>query len=175
MSLVFVKADLKKHREVLTRFNIEYLDWADSSVRDHFGLALPSLLGMPIPDYVGGALEKLCEGTPPDSIFYVVFDGDTAIGMGGLRRVRAGVGEIKRIYVSPTSRGGGTGAKILGRLVSDARSFGYRELLLETGPFMTSAHRIYEAVGFEDVAPYSGAEVPEELRHDWRFMSCRLS
>jgi len=175
MSLVFVRADLEKHREVLTRFNVEYFDWADASVRDHFSLALPSLLGMPIPDYVDSALEKLCEGAPPDSIFYVVFDGDAAIGMGGLRRVRDGVGEIKRIYVSPTGRGGGTGAKILKRLVSDARSFGYRELLLETGPFMTSAHPIYEAAGFEDVSPYSEAEVPEELRHDWRFMRCRLA
>lgn len=175
MSLNFVRADLEKHQGVLTRFNIQYLDWADASVRDHFGLTLPNLLGMPIPDYVDSALEKLCEGTPPESIFYVVFDGDTAIGMGGLRRVRDGVGEIKRIYVSPEGRGGGTGAKVLERLVSDARSFGYRELLLETGPFMTSAHRIYEAAGFKDVAPYSGAEVPEELRHDWRFMRHRLS
>jgi len=175
MSLNFVRADLEEHRGVLTLFNIQYLDWADASVQDHFGLALPNLLGMPIPDYVDAALEKLCEGTPPDSVFYVVFDGKTAMGMGGLRRVRDEVGEIKRIYVSPESRGGGTGAKILDRLVSDAHSFGYRELLLETGPFMTSAHRIYEAAGFEDIPPYSGAEVPEELRHDWRFMSCRLS
>jgi len=175
MTLTFAQADLEKYRDVLTRFNIEYLDWADSSVRDHFGLALPNLLGMPIPDYVDSALEKLCEGAPPDGVFYVVFDRDTAMGMGGLRRVGDGVGEIKRIYVSPTSRGGGTGAVILDRLVSDARSFCYRKLLLETGPFMTSAHRIYEAAGFEDVEPYPGAEVPEELRHDWRFMSCRLS
>ncbi len=174
MNLSFVRADLAMHREVLTRFNIEYLDWADASVRDHFGLALPSLLGMSIPDYVDGALEKLCEETPPDGVFYVVFDGDAAMGMGGLRRVGDAVAEIKRIYVSPTCRGGGTGAKILDRLVSDARSFGYQELLLETGPFMTSAHRIYEAAGFEDTAPYSEAEVPEELRHDWRFMRRRL-
>lgn len=175
MNLDFVQADLEKHREALTRFNIEYLDWADASVRDHFGLALQNLLGMPITNYVDSALEKLCEGTPPDGIFYVVFKGNTAMGMGGLRRVQDAVGEIKRIYISPAGRGGGLGAKILDQLISDANAFGYRELLLETGPFMTSAHRIYEAVGFEDVAPYSGAEVPEELRHDWRFMSCRLS
>lgn len=175
MSLVFAQADLEKHHEVLTRFNIEYLNWAGASVRDHFGLALPDLLGMSIANYVQGALEKLCMGNPPDSVFYVVFDGETATGMGGLRKVGDKVAEIKRIYVSPASRGGGTGAKILDRLVRDARSFGYRELLLETGPFMTSAHRIYEAAGFEDGPPFPGAEVPEELRHDWRFMRLRLS
>jgi len=175
MSLEFVQADLEKHREVLTRFNTQYIDWIDASVRHHFGLALPDLLGMSIPDYAQGALEKLCEGNPPESVFYVVFDGETPKGMGGLRRLGDGFAEIKRIYVSPTSRGGGTGAKILDRLVRDARAFGYRELLLETGPFMTSAHRIYEAAGFKDTQPFAEAEVPEELRHDWRFMRHRLS
>jgi len=174
MSLKFVRADLEQHREVLTRFNIEYLSWASESVHQRFGLSLPSLLGMPIPDYVDGALDKLCDGTPPNGIVYVVFDGEAALGMGGLRRIRDGVGEIKRIYVSQASRGGGTGAKILDRLVGDARSFGYRELMLETGPFMTSAHRLYEAVGFADIAPYPEAEVPAALHHDWRFMRCLL-
>ncbi|MEM6858633.1 MAG: GNAT family N-acetyltransferase [Pseudomonadota bacterium] len=174
MSLVFEQADLDKHHEVLTRFNTEYIDWIDAAVRDHFGLALPDLLGMSIPDYVQDALENLCKGTPPDSVFYVVFDGETAMGMGGLRRVREGVAEVKRIYVSPVSRGGGLGAKILYRLLSDASAFGYQEVLLETGPFMTSAHRIYEAAGFKDTQPFAEAEVPEELRDNWRFMRYRL-
>ena len=95
--------------------------------------------------------------------------------MGGLRSIRNGVGEIKRIYVSRASRGGGIGAKILDRLVHDAQSFGYHELVLETGPFMTSAHRLYEAAGFADIPPYAEAEVPEALHRDWRFMRCRLS
>ncbi|MEL7198456.1 MAG: GNAT family N-acetyltransferase [Pseudomonadota bacterium] len=175
MSIVFVQADREKHHDVLTRFNVDYLNWAGASVKDHFGLALPDLLGMRIPDYVQDALAKLCEGNPPDSVFYLVFDGETPMGMGGLRRLGDGVAEVKRIYVSPSSRGGGLGAKILDRLFNDARVFGYQELLLETGPFMTSAHRIYEAAGFEDTQPFAEAEVPEELRHDWRFMSCKLS
>jgi len=175
MDLDFVRADLEKHRELLIQFNIEYLRWIDVSVREHFGLSLPDVLGMPIPGYVESALEKLCEGTPPNGVVYVVFDGETALGMGGLRRIRDGVGEIKRIYVSRASRGGGAGAKILDRLVRDAQSFGYNELILETGPFMTSAHPIYEAAGFSDIPPYAEAEVPEALRHDWRFMRCRLS
>jgi GNAT superfamily N-acetyltransferase len=175
MDLDFVRADLELHRELLIQFNIEYLRWADDSVQEWFGLSLPSLLGMPIPDYVHSSLDKLCEGTPPNGVFYVVFNGEAALGMGGLRRIRDGVGEIKRIYVSRASRGGGIGAKILDRLVRDAQSFGYQELVLDTGPFMTSAHRLYEAAGFADIPPYAEAEVPEALHHDWRFMHCRLS
>ena len=175
MDLEFVPANLAKHRELLIDFNIDYLRWIDVSVQEHFGLSLPDVLGMPIPDYVESALDKLCEGTPPNGIVYVVFDGETALGMGGLRRIRAGVGEIKRIYVSRASRGGGAGAKILDRLVSDAQSFGYQELVLDTGPFMTSAHRLYEAAGFADIPAYAEAEVPEALRHNWRFMRCELN
>jgi len=175
MDFEFVRADLKLHRELLIQFNIEYLRWIDDSVQEHFGLSLPGLLGMPVADYVHDSLDKLCEGTPPNGVVYVVFHGDAAVGMGGLRRIREGVGEIKRIYVSGASRGGGIGAKILDRLVSDAKSFGYQELLLDTGPFMTSAHRLYEAAGFADVPPYTEAEVPDALRHNWRFMQCGLS
>lgn len=174
MHLDFVPADLEQHRQLLIQFNIEYLRWIDNSVHERFGLSLPSLLGMPISDYVHSSLDKLCEGTPPNGVAYVVFNGDTALGMGGLRRIREGVGEIKCIYVSRANRGGGVGAKILDRLVRDAQSFGYKELVFDTGPFMNSAHRLYEAAGFADIPPYAEAEVPEALRHDWRFMRCAL-
>ena len=175
MKLDFLQANLEQHRELLIDFNVAYIDWAGDCIQEHFGLSLPSLLGMSIPDYADSSLDKLCEEKPPHGIFYIVFDEEVALGMGGLRRMRDGVGEIKRIYVSPASRGGGVGAKILARLMRDAKSFGYNEIMLETGPFMTSAHPIYEAAGFMDIPPYAEAEVPEALRHDWRFMRWLLS
>lgn len=175
MSLEFEHADLARDRDILIRFNVDYLNWIGDAVQERFALSLPTLLGMPVTDYVESALDKLCGGAPPEGVFYLVRDGEAEVGMGGLRRVRDGVGEIKRIYVPKAVRGGGVGAKILDRLMSDARSFGYRELVLDTGPFMTSAHRLYEAVGFTDIPAYAEAEVPEALRHDWRFMRCNLT
>lgn len=175
MNLQFERVDFVRDRVVLTRFNTAYLNWVAAGVEERFALSLAGLLGMTIPTYVESALDKLCAGTPPTGVFYLVLDGNTAVGMGGLRQVSEGVGEIKRIYVSEAARGGGVGAKILDRLVQDARAFGYRELVLDTGPFMTSAHRLYEAAGFFDIPPYPGAEVPEALHHDWRFMRCLLS
>jgi len=175
MNLRFARVDLVRDREVLTRFNVAYLNWVAAGVEEQFALSLSGLLGMTIPAYVESALDKLCEGTPPAGVFYLVLDGNTAVGMGGLRQVSEGVGEIKRIYVSEAARGGGAGAKILDRLVQDARAFGFRELVLDTGPFMTSAHRLYEAAGFFDIRPYPGAEVPQALHHDWRFMRCPLN
>ncbi len=175
MSLQFLKADLARDREVLKRFNVEYLNWIGEAVQGRFGLSLSDLLGASISDYVDGALDKLCGGAPPAGVFYLILDDDTPVGMGGLRRIRVGVGEFKRIYVPKSVRGAGVGSKILDRLIEDARSFGYGELVLDTGPFMTSAHRLYEAAGFVDISAFAEVEVPDALHHDWRFMRCKLS
>ena len=174
MGLEFVEAEIGRDRELLLRFNVDYVNWIDEEVQKWFGLSLPPILGMSIPAYVEGALDKLCAEVPPQGVFYIVRDGGAAVGMGGLRRIREGVGEIKRIYVLRSARGSGVGAALLERLMKDARLFGYPELFLESGPFMKSAHRLYEAAGFTDIAAYAEAEVPEALRHDWRFMRCVL-
>jgi GNAT superfamily N-acetyltransferase len=170
----FKRADLIGDRDVLARFNVDYLNWIAGAVQERFGLSLANLLGKSIPAYVDGALDKLCDGAPPSGVFYLVRQGDTPMGMGGLRQVRKGVGEIKRIFVHKAARGGGIGAKILDRLMVDARAFGFKELVLDTGPFMTSAHRLYEAAGFVDIPAYCEAEAPEALHRDWRFMRCKL-
>jgi GNAT superfamily N-acetyltransferase len=170
--LEFVEAEIGRDHELLMRINMDYMSWIGEEIEKWFGVSLPLLLGMPVPAYVEGALEKLCASAPPEGVFYIVRDVGVVVGMGGLRRVRDGVGEIKRIYVLRSARGGGVGARLLERLMSDARAFGYRELLLESAPFMKSAHKIFEAAGFTDIAAYAEAEVPEALRHDWRFMRC---
>lgn len=174
MTLTFVTADLTQHRDTLMRFNVDYGNWVGEGVLERFGLVLEDLLGASMPDYVAGMLDKFCDAVPPVGIFYLVFDGDLAVGMGGLRQISDGICEIKRIYVPKTSRGLGVGQRTLDRLMVDARDFGYKAVVLETGPFMRSAHRVYEAAGFVDIPPYLEAEVPHELRHDWRFMRCEV-
>jgi GNAT superfamily N-acetyltransferase len=94
--------------------------------------------------------------------------------MGGLRRLGPGLAEIKRIYVRPNLRGHRLGEQLLRRLLDDARTFGYDHVYLDTGPFMKSAHRIYENAGFVDRGPYEGVEVPVEFHHLWRFMELSL-
>ena len=174
MTLTFEPADTARDRETLLRYNIGYVDWIADHVSARFSISLTDLLGCPIPDYVEGALDKLCAGTPPEGVFYLVRREGEPVGMGGLRTVREGIAEMKRVYVSPEGRGGGTGAKIVERLIADAKSFGHREMWLDTAPFMTSAHRLYEAQGFTDIPAYPEVEVPEGLRGDWRFMGRAL-
>ena len=53
-------------------------------------------------------------------------------------------------------------------------TIGYSTMRLDSGPFMASAHELYEAEGFSNRPAYDGAEAPAEIRHNWRFMERRL-
>lgn len=166
----FVAADPVAHRADLIALNVEYLSWVFGEIENEFGVAADDVVGMPVAEYVPTVIHKVCGDPPPAGVFYLVLVAGDVVGMGGLRRLRAGVGEVKRIYVRPTARGLGLGASILTRLLADAATFGYSSLLLDSGPFMKSAHRLYEAHGFVDHPAYDEAEVPEVFHSRWRFM-----
>lgn len=70
----------------------------------------------------------------------------------------------------PGHRGLQLGERIVQRLIDDAHVFGYKRLLIDSAPFMKSAHRLYEAAGFVDCPPFQEAETPEALHANWRFM-----
>jgi N-acetylglutamate synthase-like GNAT family acetyltransferase len=170
----FTLADPVVHREALLDINLEYVSWVAAGIEALSGISVAALVGMPLPEYVASMLPKVCGDTPPRGAFYLVeLDGKVA-GMGGLRRVRAGVAEMKRLYVRPACRGNRLGEAILQRVLDDARAFGYQRILLDTAPFMPAAQRLYEAAGFSDCEPYPEAETPVELRRNWRFMERAL-
>jgi putative acetyltransferase len=73
------------------------------------------------------------------------------VGCGALRRLDPTTGEIKRMYVAPSARGGGVGAGILAELERHARALGMRRLLLETGARQMEAVRLYHRAGFARV------------------------
>ena len=172
--ITFEPADAGRGRSVLTELNVAYLDWLDAHIQRTFGLGPPALLGQPIVEYVAATLDKLCTAKPPEGVFYIVRRDGGVVGMGGVRRTNDGESEMKRVFVPTDQRGGGLGATIVRRLISDATSFGSASMRLDSGPFMTSAHQLYEAEGFRDRPIYDGAEVPSELHHNWRFMERSL-
>ena len=77
--------------------------------------------------------------------------GGEPVGCGALRRLDPATGEIKRMYVAPSARGGGVGARILDKLERHARALGIRRLLLETGERQVEAVRLYQRAGFTRV------------------------
>jgi putative acetyltransferase len=73
------------------------------------------------------------------------------VGCGALRRLDPATGEIKRMYVAPSARGGGIGGRILAELERHARVLGIRRLLLETGDRQVEAVRLYKRAGYARV------------------------
>ena len=170
----FIVASVASHRDELIQLNVEYLSWVFTEIESLYGVPVDEIAGMPVCDYVPGVIDKVCGDPPPKGIFYLVKVGNQLAGMGGLRFLRAGVAEIKRIYIRPEFRGRKLGELILNHLLDDARAFGYKSVCLDTGLFMKVAHRLYEANGFSDCAAYEGVEVPAEFHSHWRFMECTL-
>lgn len=91
---------------------------------------------------------------PPDGALLVgLVDGRLA-GMIACRPLAPGICEMKRLYVRPFARGCGMARALVGRLEDEARRLRYREIYLDTLPAMGEAQRLYETLGFVDIAPY---------------------
>lgn len=80
-------------------------------------------------------------------------DGEVA-GCGALRRIDAETCEMKRFYVRPAWRGKGLGRELIHVLIGAAREIGYARMRLDTLPSMTTAIKLYRALGFREIAPY---------------------
>jgi GNAT superfamily N-acetyltransferase len=170
----FIAADTRLHRSELVELNVEYVSWVFDEIEKMFGVPADEVVGMPAREYIPGVIDKVCGDPPPRGAFYLVQVEGQLAGMGGLRFLRPGVTEIKRLYVRPGFRGMRLGEALLRRLLDDARSFGYEKACLDTGLFMKSAHRLYETNGFTDCSVYEGVEVPPGFHTRWRFMERSL-
>ncbi|GAA1112491.1 GNAT family N-acetyltransferase [Nocardiopsis metallicus] len=108
-------------------------------------------------------------GTPPSADDIAVFavvrdDAGTAVGCGGLRDLGDGVGEVKRMYVLPESRGSGAATVLLHALEEWARGQDWKCLRLETGDRQPDAVRFYTRSGYTPIAPFGAyADEPTSL------------
>ncbi len=100
-------------------------------------------------------------GTPPSAADIEVFfvaraDDGTAVGCGGLRRLGADAGEVKRMYVVPERRGSGVAPAVLRTLEDWAREQGWACLRLETGDAQPDAVRFYTRTGYRRIPNFGG-------------------
>jgi GNAT superfamily N-acetyltransferase len=91
---------------------------------------------------------------PPTGRFYLVHWAGGHVGVGCLKQLAAGVGEVQRMYVQPHARGVGAGRMLVERLLQDARLLGYMKVRLESLKALSAAHKLYRSVGFVDIDPY---------------------
>ncbi|MHA6721336.1 GNAT family N-acetyltransferase [Sphingomonas sp. RS6] len=85
-----------------------------------------------------------------DVSFWSAWDGADLLGMGALKQLDSGHGEVKSMRTVPAHLGKGVGAALLEHIIAVARGRGLRRLSLETGtaPAFAPAIRLYTRYGF---------------------------
>jgi putative acetyltransferase len=99
---------------------------------------------------------------PSGRLLLARLDG-TPQGCVALRRIDDADCEMKRLYVRESARGHGIGRVLCERLIGEARSIGYRTMLLDTLERMPDANRLYRALGFVETQQYRYNPLPDVL------------
>ena len=100
------------------------------------------------------------EYAPPGGVLLVARDGDAPAGCVALRRLDAGTGEMKRMYVREAYRGSGLGRRLAVAVIEEARKRKYARLVLDTLPKLTQAIALYRDLGFRETGPYLASPTP---------------
>jgi putative acetyltransferase len=86
-----------------------------------------------------------------------------AIGCAALRKLEPDACELKRLYVRPAFRGQGAARELVKELIAEARSIGYKRMLLDTLPSMQEAHKLYRTIGFREIPAYQKNPIPNSI------------
>ncbi|HUM17882.1 MAG TPA: GNAT family N-acetyltransferase [Candidatus Nitrosotalea sp.] len=78
------------------------------------------------------------------------------VGTAAVRRLAPGVIELKRMWLRPDRRGRGIAARLMDRVLEEARALGGRVLRLDSESRLEPAVRLYRRYGFQEIADYNG-------------------
>lgn len=109
-------------------------------------------------------IEHLTEkyGLPYGRLYIVQIDNEFA-GCIGLKRIDNQNCEMKRLYVKPEFRGHKIASRPIKTIIEDAKSIGYKTMLLDTLPFLTGAIHIYKKIGFYEIEPYNNSPLDTSI------------
>jgi GNAT superfamily N-acetyltransferase len=92
---------------------------------------------------------------PPQGAFLVLYAGGEPVACGGVKRLAADIGEIKRMFVAADARGRGYGRVLLGALEDAARQLGYPRMRLDTGAHQPEGLALYRSAGYSEIPRYN--------------------
>lgn len=98
---------------------------------------------------------------PPRGAFLVAYDADTPVACVGVKGTDHGYAEIKRLWVSPTTRGRGLARQIMASAEDTARALGIPTLKLDTNSALPEAAALYHATGWTQIARFNDDPYPD--------------
>jgi DNA-binding MarR family transcriptional regulator/GNAT superfamily N-acetyltransferase len=102
-----------------------------------------------------GATALPHEVRPPAGQFFVAYLHGEAIGCGAVKHNAGAPTEIKRMWISPATRGLGLGRRLLRELEACAIAGGATVARLETSAILTEALNLYRSAGWREVPPFN--------------------
>jgi putative acetyltransferase len=93
----------------------------------------------------------------PDVSFWTIWEGETLLGCGALKRLAPDHGEVKSMHTVQAARRAGVGSAMLRHIVATARARGMARLSLETGSWdhFAPARALYRSHGFVECGPFA--------------------
>jgi putative acetyltransferase len=93
----------------------------------------------------------------PDITFWTIWDDQTLLGFGALKRLSNDEGEIKSMHIAQAMRRKGAGGAMLRHIIAAARVRGMSRLSLETGSweYFQAARELYRSHGFVECPPFA--------------------
>jgi putative acetyltransferase len=136
-------------------FKVRGDDLSDEATRRLLALHLAGMHASSPPDSVY-ALDLSGLKAPEVSV-WSVWEGDEVIGIGALKELDDGTGEVKSMRTHPDHLRRGVAALLLDHIVAEARARGLTRLSLETGsgPAFEAALALYRRRGFVDGDAFS--------------------
>jgi ribosomal protein S18 acetylase RimI-like enzyme len=90
----------------------------------------------------------------PDGLILLALAETEPVGVVGVRKLKEGICEMKRLYVKPSQRGTGLGRQLANEALQRARRHGYQLMRLDTLPNMQAARHLYQQLGFIQIPAY---------------------
>ena len=94
------------------------------------------------------------EYTSPRGRILLAEEEGKMVGCVALRDLGGGACEMKRLYVRPGFRRGGSGRALAAEIVRIAKHEGYERMRLDTLSSMKTANALYKSMGFREIEPY---------------------
>jgi len=93
----------------------------------------------------------------PGISVWTIWDDETLLGVGALKRLSADHGEVKSMYTVQSMRRRGVGSAMLRHIIATARASGMSRLSLETGSwnYFLPAQALYRSHGFVECPPFA--------------------
>lgn len=100
---------------------------------------------------------------PPRGSFLIALSDGVAVGCAGLKGTDRGYGEVKRVWVDPSTRGLGLSRRLMTAVEDRARGLGMAVLRLDTNSALPEAVALYRSSGWTEIPRFNDDPYPDRF------------